>query len=99
MRKFLIASVAVAALAVGGCQVNETSNQSGTSSAEAPTGDWPSFVNNFIEATFKANPGFAVMQGRHEYDGQIADLSPAAIDAEVARLKKAISDAQAFGDD
>ncbi|MCH8615997.1 DUF885 domain-containing protein [Sphingomonas sp. SM33] len=99
MRKFLIASVAVAALAVGGCQVNETSNQSGTSSAEAPTGDWPSFVNNFIEATFKANPGFAVMQGRHEYDGQIADLSPAAIDAEVARLKKAISDAQSFGDD
>ena len=99
MRKFLIASVAVAALAVGGCQVNETSNQSGTSSAEAPTGDWPSFVNNFIEATFKANPGFAVMQGRHEYDGQIADLSPAAIDAEVARLKKAIADAQSFGDD
>jgi uncharacterized protein (DUF885 family) len=98
MRKFLIASVAIAAVAVGGCQVNETSNQSGTK-AEAPAGDWPSFVNNFIEATFKANPGFAVMQGRHEFDGQIADLSPAAIDAEVARLKKAISDAQAFGDD
>ena len=69
------------------------------SSAEAPAGDWPAFVNGFIEASFKANPGFAVAQGRHEYDGQIADLSQAAIDGEVARLKKAIADAEAFGDD
>ena len=98
MRKFLIASVAVAAVALGGCRMAEISNQSG-SSAEAPAGDWPAFVNGFIEASFKANPGFAVAQGRHEYDGQIADLSQAAIDGEVARLKKAISDAEAFGDD
>ena len=98
MRKFLIASVAVASLAIGGCQMADNSNQSG-SSAEAPGGDWPAFVNGFIEASFKSNPGFAVAQGRHEYDGQIADLSQAAIDADVARLKKAISDAQSFGDD
>ena len=98
MRKFLIASVAVASLAMGGCQMADNSNQSG-SSAEAPAGDWPAFVNGFIEASFKSNPGFAVAQGRHEYDGQIADLSQPAIDADVARLKKAISDAQAFGDD
>ena len=98
MRKFLIASVAVASLAMGGCQMADNSNQSG-SSAEAPAGDWPAFVNGFIEASFKANPGFAVAQGRHEYDGQIADLSQAAIDADVARVKKAISDAQSFGDD
>jgi uncharacterized protein (DUF885 family) len=98
MRKFLIASVAVAAVALGGCRVQDNSNQTGTS-AEAEAGDWPAFVNNFIEASFKANPGFAVQQGRHEYDGQIADLSQAAIDAEVARLKKAIADAQSFSDD
>lgn len=98
MRKFLIASVAVASLAMGGCQMADNSNQSG-SSAEAPAGDWPAFVNGFIEASFKSNPGFAVAQGRHEFDGQIADLSQAAIDADVARLKKAISDAQSFGDD
>jgi len=98
MRKLLIASVALTAVALGSCQVQDNSNQSGTV-AERPSADWPNFVNGFIEATFKANPGFAVMQGRHEYDGQIADLSQAGIDAEVARLKKAISDAQAFGDD
>ena len=98
MRKFLIASVALAAVAVGGCRVQDTSNQGG-SSTEAVAGDWPGFVNDFIEASFKANPGFAVSQGRHEYDGQIADLSQAAIEAEVARLKKAIADAQGFTDD
>ena len=97
MRKFLIASVAVAAVALGGCRMAEDTNQSG-SSAEAPAGDWPAFVNNFIEASFKANPGFAVAQGRHEFDGQIADVSQAAIEGEVARLKKAISDAEAFSD-
>jgi uncharacterized protein (DUF885 family) len=98
MRTFLIASVALAAVAVGGCRVQESPNQSGTS-AEAPASDWPAFVNGFMEASFKANPGFAVIQGRHEYDGQIADLSQAGIDADVARLKKAIADAQGFTDD
>jgi uncharacterized protein (DUF885 family) len=98
MRKFLIASAAVAAVALGGCRVQESSNQTGTS-AETPSGDWPAFVNGFIEAAFKANPGFAVMQGRHEFDGQIADLSQAAIDGEVARLKKVIADAEGFSND
>jgi uncharacterized protein (DUF885 family) len=98
MRKFLIASAAVAAMAMGGCQMADNSSESGIS-AQARTADWPSFVNGFIEASFKSNPGFAVAQGRHEYDGQIADLSETAIDADVARLKQAISDAQAFADD
>jgi len=98
MRKFLIASVAVAAMAIGGCQMADNSNESGIS-AQARTADWPSFVNSFIEASFKSNPGFAAAQGRHEFDGQIADLSQVAIDADIARLKQAISDAQAFGDD
>ena len=57
------------------------------------TGDWPGFVNDYIEASFKANPGFAVVQGRHEFDGQIADCRETAIQQEVDRLKKAIADA------
>ena len=60
------------ALAVGGCRVGN-SPDNGNAGAAAQSGDWPGFVNNFIEATFKANPAFAVGQGRHEYDGQIAD--------------------------
>ena len=98
MRKMLVASVAVAALALGSCQVQDNGNQAGASEL-AKAGDWPGFVNGFIDATLKANPGFAVMQGKHEYDGQIADLSQAGIDKEVARLKQAITDAQSFSDD
>jgi uncharacterized protein (DUF885 family) len=100
MRAFLLASAMTAALALGGCKVsNAPNNNSAAAPATAEAGDWPSFVNNFIEATFKANPGFAVSQGRHEFDGQVGDLSEAGINAEVERLKKAISDAQAFTDD
>ena len=97
MRSLFIASVCAAALALGACQVSSAPKiKAGATTA---SGDWPNFVNGFIEASFKANPGFAVGQGRHEYDGQIADLSQPAIDAEVARLKKSIADAGAFGDD
>ncbi|HKX92219.1 MAG TPA: DUF885 family protein, partial [Sphingomicrobium sp.] len=98
MRAFLIASAAAVALMAGGCRVADTPDNA-AAGTEAAAKDWPAFVNNFIEASFKARPGFAVIQGRHEYDGQIADLSPQAIEAEVNRLKKAIADAQAFSDD
>ena len=98
MRALLAASAMAAALVVSGCKVGNAPDN-GTNQAAALQGDWPGFVNAFIEATFKASPGFAVSQGRHEYDGQIADLSQAGIDSEVARLKKAIADAQGFSDD
>ena len=97
MRAFLVASAMAAALVVSGCKVSNAPGNNAVVAAEAK--DWPGFVSGFIEASFKANPGFAVSQGRHEYDGQIADLSQAGIDAEVQRLKQAIADAQAYTDD
>jgi hypothetical protein len=98
MRAFLIASAAVIALALPGCRASNAPGN-GTAQPEAQASDWPAFVNNFIEATFRANPGFAVQQGRHEFDGQIGDLSGPAITKEVDRLKKAITEAQGFTDD
>ena len=97
MRPILFASAVALAIATGGCKVS-TIPENGTA-ATAQQSDWPGFVNGFIEASFKANPGFAVSQGRHEYDGQINDLSQAGIDAEVARLKAAITDAEGFAAD
>jgi hypothetical protein len=99
MRLLLIASVATATLAMAGCRVSDTPGNGAAQHSTAPAKDWPGFVNQFIEASFRASPGFAVQQGRHEFDGQIADLSQPAIDREVARLKSAISDAQGFADD
>ena len=95
---YLIASAIAAALALAGCRASETSGN-GRAQAGAEQGDWAGFVNNFIEASFKANPGFAVSSGRHEYDGQVSDLSETGIAAEIDRLKKAIAGAQAYGDD
>ena len=47
--------------------------------AAAATDAWPAFTARFIEEYFKAQPFFAVLQGRHEFDGQMPDLSAAGI--------------------
>jgi uncharacterized protein (DUF885 family) len=95
MRKYLVASALAAVLAVTGCRVSNAP-EGGNAATSTQASDWPGFVNDFIEASFRANPGFAVQSGRHEFDGQIADLSEAAIAANVERLKTAIVDAGAF---
>lgn len=61
-----------------------------------PKADWKAFSDAYIEATFKADPYFAVYQGRHEYDGVLPDWSKAGIDAEITRLKTALADAEAI---
>ncbi|MDP3738823.1 MAG: DUF885 domain-containing protein [Hyphomonadaceae bacterium] len=48
--------------------------------------DWGATVNEWIESDLKANPDFAVYQGRHEYDGVMPDWSEAGLKAEVERL-------------
>ena len=79
------------ALLLGAC--------SGGAERSAVTADnpaWSQFVGQYIEATFKAEPFFAVQQGRHEFDGQMPDLSAAGIAAEVKRLTAARDAAAAF---
>ena len=95
MRLFVTASAIALSLLATGCRVSNAPEGENSAGAAQAT-DWASFVNSFIEARFRANPGFAVSQGRHEFDGQIADLSGPAIAAEVDNLKKAIADAEGF---
>src|SRR5579883_2798478 len=59
---------------------------------------WTEFTSNFIESYFKAHPFFAVQAGRHEFDGQMGDWSAAGIAREVARLRAAHAQAEAFND-
>ncbi len=49
--------------------------------------DWSTFVTGFQEAYFKANPTFAVYQGRHEFDGQLPDWSPDGIKSWIVSLR------------
>jgi hypothetical protein len=57
--------------------------------ADATTRPWPTVREKLVEDYLKANPAFAVVQGRHEYDGQLPDWSEAGIAAEIRRLHSA----------
>ena len=62
----------------------------------ADAGTWDAFVDRYLEAHFAANPGFAVYQGRHEYDGKLPDWSDAGLRREAARLRAAHDSAAAW---
>lgn len=47
---------------------------------------WLKQSNHFIEDYMLARPSFAVQAGRHEFDGQLPDLSAHGIKREIARL-------------
>jgi hypothetical protein len=68
--------------------------------APAPAGDpgarWDAFVERFIEESLAERPSFAVALGRHEYDGKVADVSRAAIEARMTRLEQRRAEADAF---
>jgi hypothetical protein len=60
---------------------------------------WEIFVDKYIEDFLAAHPAFAVVQGRHEYDGQLQDWSAQGIAREISRLQQAREDALAFSED
>jgi len=94
VRGWMMAAVAVAALCGcrQGAEPQATANQ-----AEAPaSSEWKSFMDGYIEASFKANPTFAVTAGRHEFDGKLPDWSEAGLEAEKQRLRGAIDAATKF---
>jgi hypothetical protein len=64
----------------------------------SPDTTWDAFTAEFIEATFKAHPHFAVWAGRHEFDGQLPDRSASGIRKEIERLKRTRERALRFKD-
>ena len=59
-----------------------------------PAESWSAFVQRYIDQDFRANPSFAVQQGKHEYDGRLPDWSETGIRNEIARLHSALAAAQ-----
>ena len=57
---------------------------------------WPVFMQRYIDQDFRANPAFAVQQGKHEYDGQLPDWSETGILGEIQRLRSAMAAAQSY---
>jgi uncharacterized protein (DUF885 family) len=57
---------------------------------------WDAQVQRFLDDYFRANPTFAVYEGKHEYDGKFPDWSVAGINTEIARLHRERDLATAF---
>jgi uncharacterized protein (DUF885 family) len=81
--KCLVAASVLALVMLAGC-----SREPEPAPAPVRVAVWPEFVESFIEARFKADPYFAVQAGRHDFDGKMPDWSRAALDSEVAALRK-----------
>jgi hypothetical protein len=73
-------------LATGVCLAACSRQPDGEPAARATQDDWFTARDAEVEAYLRAHPAFAVVQGRHEYDGLLPDWSPAGIAAEIRRL-------------
>ncbi len=89
-------SIAMATICIGAAAAQTESSFSVKSQPAGP--NWPSFVDQFLEDYFHANPSFAVTVGRHEFDGQLPDWSASGIRGEVTRLEKWRSEASGYAD-
>jgi hypothetical protein len=70
---------------LSGCQ-RAAPPQAAAPAAPDPAAQWAAQRDGFIEDYLRANPYFAVQAGRHEFDGQMADLSADGIAHEIERL-------------
>ncbi|KQS05315.1 hypothetical protein ASG11_10710 [Sphingomonas sp. Leaf357] len=61
-----------------------------------PTASWAGFRDAFIKDWFKLDPANAVYQGRHDFDGKLADWSSAGLKRQGDFLKAAILKARGF---
>ncbi|THD35127.1 MAG: DUF885 domain-containing protein [Sphingomonas sp.] len=94
---------AVAILALAACTSSTTTNNTATgnttstsTTTAAAAMPWAQFRDGFIDGWFKLDPANAVYEGKHEYDGGIADWSPAGLKAQSDFFHKAITDAGAY---
>jgi len=84
MRRRLHTAVLFAAVC-GAC--SGSSGESAPAAATTPTvSQWASVRSALVEDYLKAHPVFAVVAGRHEYDGLLPDWSANGIAAEIRRL-------------
>ena len=89
-QNFLIGILLAGALLSLGCQKETMKTEPLTST------EWDSFVADFMESYFVANPTFGVSAGRHEFDGILPDWSPESLNANIAMLRSQRHTAMAF---
>ena len=86
-RRMLALTLCAAVLGLGACS-RAPDSAAPPPDVQVRTESWEPFVARQIEAHLAAHPQWAVVQGRHEYDGQLPDWSRAGIEREIARLHR-----------
>jgi len=100
LTRSLLPLIFLALLTLTACQKAEEPVVSQAHPEEpAQSETWEQFVSRQIEAHIEAHPQWAVVQGRHEFDGQLPDWSRAGIEKEIARLHQQRDEATAYADD
>jgi len=93
--RLALTCVVIATLLLAACSKEQPAQPPANTAAAKPA-QWDGFVNRFIEDSLKANPFQGVDAGRHEFDGKAPDWSTQGIADEIARLKIARAEAEAF---
>ena len=89
----LLASAALAACTTAGRAPSSQMASAQMASAQLP---WAQFTQNTIDGWLARDPGFAVYQGAHQYDGKFADWSAAGLKARGDFLRGVIASAGAY---
>jgi hypothetical protein len=84
------------AMTMAGCSRKPAPAPAQEPAATARETSWPVFVDAFIESRMRADPYFAVQSGRHDFDGKMPDWSRAAIEADVAALRRDLGELTQF---
>ncbi len=92
MKKIVLLAVC-ASFALAAC-----SKQADEAPVAAQKQPWPEFVAAVIDDYYRYNPEEAVDAGLHDYDGQISDLSLAALGDYAAWIDSVIAEARSYSD-
>ncbi|MGL4312726.1 MAG: DUF885 domain-containing protein [Sphingomonas sp.] len=101
MRRLLAGAamaMALSACAKPAANSESTADSKATTPVALSTASFPKFRDSFVERLFQLDPTYAVYQGRHDFDGQLPDWSPAGLQQMADFLKEAIADAGKFDD-
>ena len=78
-------ALTIGAAGCGGQQQSATTQHRPSQASE----QWAKITAGFVEEYFRAQPFFAAQSGKHEFDGQLPELSDHGIRREIARLHDA----------
>jgi uncharacterized protein (DUF885 family) len=81
-----LAGVAAVLVCMAGCNQAPQSKTPAQRPPSQASQQWKQTADGFVQSYFAAQPFFAAQQGKHEYDGQLPDLSAHGIKREIARL-------------